>query len=172
MDTNGFCVVGKISGCFGLQGYLKIQPLSPKVERFRQLYKVFIGYHQNSSREYAVDDVIVKGKGILIKFDSVNDRTSAEKLIGSYLFVKDNERIKLPKGHYFIDEIVGCEVLTDQNKKIGFVKEVLQFTAQDLWVILDGEKEYWVPAVKEFIRLVDTKNKKIVVHVIDGLLEL
>ncbi len=164
-------VVGKITKCFGVRGYVAVHSYTQSPERIRDFQHFFVGTSLREHESYDVEDVRRQGRSVLVKFRSIGDRTAAEKLVGKYLF-GDRRQVAQPgKGTYFVDQIVGCKVWSDDGNFLGEVADVLKLPAQDVWVVRDGEKEHWIPAVKQFIRSVDTKGRKVVVNVIEGLIE-
>ena len=163
-------VVGKIVGCFGIRGYVKVMPATHIPQRLVKLSKVFLGVSDREIELYEVESAEERTSNVVMKFRTVSDRTQAESLIGSFLFVDDNEAIVPSKGSYLIHEIIGCEVWS-QERFLGHVEEVYALPAQDIWAIRDGTQLHLIPAVKEFIKRVDIKNKRIDVDIIEGLLE-
>ena len=163
--------VGKIVGCFGVKGYLKIYPTADDPERLQKLSTVFLGATIEECRMYTTEDVIIRGKGAVVKFDAVNDRTAAERLVGMHLFVEEHDAHPPQQGSYFTHDVIGCEVWSVEGQHIGTVEDVYRMPAQDVWVIRNGVKEQMIPAVKEFIKSVDIAQRKIIVKLIDGLIE-
>ncbi|MBI3578540.1 MAG: 16S rRNA processing protein RimM, partial [Ignavibacteriales bacterium] len=72
---------------------------------------------------------------------------------------------------FFIDDIIGMTVVSEEGEPIGTVKDILQTPANDVWVVQNGTKEVLLPAVKEVIKTVDLKRKEVVIHVMEGLLD-
>lgn len=163
--------VGTIVGVFGIKGYLKVRPISGLQDRFRRLRDVYVGRTDADAVPEKVADVLIHRTSVLIRLDSVPDRTAAETLRGKILFVGEKDVVKPGRGSHFLHEIIGCEVVTEDGRKIGTVCDVVKFPAQDIWVVRDGEKEYMIPAVKEFIADVDIGQRRIVITPIEGLLE-
>lgn len=162
-------MIGKITSCFGIKGFVRVYPYTSSVARFRKLSFVAVGVSAEKAILRDIEDVKTGERKILVKFAGIDDRTTAEKIVGEFLFVKVSERPRPEKGSYYLDEIVGCEVWTEEGEKLGRVEEVLTYQAQDVWTVREGKREYSIPAVKEFIRSVDVKRKKITVHLIEGL---
>jgi 16S rRNA processing protein RimM len=162
-------VAGKIGGCFGLKGYVKLYPSSGEPERMASLSDVFIGASDDAALPYVVEDVIVRPNGVVAKFAGVDDRTAAEKFTNCLLYVEEAKAKKPPKGAFFAHDIVGCEIWDTDGRLVGAVEDILKFPAQDLWSVRTATGTFLLPAVKEFVRKVDLKNRKIVVQMIEGL---
>jgi 16S rRNA processing protein RimM len=164
-------VVGKIVGCFGLKGDLKIQPITHSAERLKKLREVFLGTSPDESLAYHVEQVHLKQGLPLMKFVDVSDKTAAEPLVGKFIYVSEEDLDRPPQGKFFTHEIIGCEVWTTDDRHLGTVEEIYNYPAQDVWVVRNGMWEHMIPAVKEFIKVVDVAQRKIVIHAIEGLIQ-
>jgi len=164
-------IVGKIIGCSGVKGYVKVQPSTQTIGRLKQLHHIFIGASTSEVIPETIDDIIIDRKPVLMKFHSISDRTSAEKIIGKFIFIEEKELDRPSKGAHFIHDIIGCTVWLEEGSLFGTVEDVLKLPAQDVWVINKMGKSYLIPAVKEFIKEVDIKNRKIIIATIEGLIE-
>ena len=164
-------VVAKITKCFGVRGYVKVQPRTQTLRRLKNGRQVFLGTSLPEPHAYHIEDVIVRDRSVLIKFDGIDDRTSAESVVGKYMFT-DGERIpEPPKGTYFIHQIIGCDVWSTEGKFLGVIEDVLKLPAQHIWILRRGGRQYMIPAVRQFVREVNIQERKILVNLIDGLIE-
>jgi len=102
------------------------------------------------------------------RFSEVKDRLQAEALYSAQLFVKDAERPVLPEGEYYVDDIIGCEVVTDKARPLGKLTDVLSTPANDVYVTDMGAM---IPAVASFLVDVDVPNRRIVVTDVPGLID-
>lgn len=164
--------VGMIVKPFGLRGEMVIRPFTDSVERFRELTSVYVGADDAGATAAVIQSVKIENRGVRVQLSQVNDRTTVEQMVGSLLFVDEAHAQKLPHGRYFIDELIGLEVVDDKHGRIGIVKDVLKFPANDIYVIEAGGREVMVPAVREFVREIDVDKKIIRVKLIEGMLEL
>jgi 16S rRNA processing protein RimM len=101
----------------------------------------------------------------------VDTRNEAEKLVGSFLFVSAGERVPLASGSYFVDQIIGLRVVSDDGTVVGVVKQVLKLPAQDVYVVEKRGEEIMIPAVREFVLRIDLQEGVMVVKLIEGLAE-
>ena len=77
---------------------------------------------------------------------------------------------KLPKNTYFIADLIGLEVYTEEGKLLGKVDDIYNTGASDIYVIKDElGKQILLPAIKDVIKQIDLEQEKIVVHLLDGL---
>ena len=163
--------VGRIVGCFGIKGFLKLQPTTHRLQRFEKLKDVFLGRSTDDTERFTVEALEVRTNGIVVRFKAVGDRSAAEALIGKIVFVEEHEVLPPEEGSYFAHDVVGCEVWTIEGRFIGTVQEIFKLPAQDLWEVRNGSDVHLIPAVKEFIRHVDLQRRRIDVHLIEGLID-
>ncbi len=163
--------IGKIIKPFGIAGQVVVQAMTDSPSRFRRLRSVQIGTDGTTARTYSVQNLSVEPRGVRLKLKNVDDRTSAEHLVGSLLFVADHERIKPPKGRFFIHDVIGMRVVDEVRGDVGVVCDVLKYPAHDVYVVERGAKTFMIPAVKEIVRRFDTEGKVLAVRLVDGLLE-
>ncbi len=109
----------------------------------------------------------VKGAWIA-HFKEVKDRTEAEAMAGFALYIRESERPTLPDGEYYVDHLLGLDVVTDTGFGLGKLTDVLNTPANDVYVTESG---VLVPAVGEFIQGVDLDARRITVHDLPGLRE-
>jgi 16S rRNA processing protein RimM len=163
--------VGRISKPIGTRGEVKVLPLTDDRQRFANLRSVWIGHDETTAKQQDILAVRIDAKQIAVNLSGVENADAAEQFRNKYLFVPKEEVIKLRTGSYFVDDIIGCEVVTEERIKVGIVSDLLSLPANDLWVIWNGTKEILVPAVKEIIRHVDVEKKRITIHALEGLLD-
>ena len=120
--------------------------------------------------ECRVLGVRAQGNVILLRLADVTDMDAARAQVGrTYYFAKADAR--LPKGRYFIDDLLGCEVKDADNGTVyGTLTEVDHPAAQDIYTVTDaaGEK-HMLPAVPEFVKTIDIGARTILVTPIDGM---
>lgn len=165
-----YTIIGKIINSHGIKGEVKIYPFTDDMDRFIDLKKVYIG---DSKKEVHLKTVKFHKGFPIIGFDEFDDINQILNLKDQLIYVDDKDRIKLPEDHYFIYDLVDCEVFDTTNNKIGQIIDVLQNVSNDVYVVKDefSHKEYLIPAVKQFVKLVDVENKKIVIDPIEGMIE-
>ena len=163
--------MGKVVGVFGIGGYLKIQPYSPDPERLKKLRQVSVGTTPGGAVAVAVEDVLFKNRQWMMKLEGVDDRDTALRCTGSYLFVDESDVLPPPKGAYFSHEIIGCTAESEGGRTLGVIEDIFTVGAYDLWSIKTRNGTSLVPAVKEFILRVDLKKKCVVVRAIEGLID-
>ena len=113
-----------------------------------------------------------KGMAIL-KFREFNSINEVEPFRKKDLLVSREHAVQLAPNENFIVDLIGLAVVTDEGEEFGTVKDILQTGANDVYVITgkDG-KEYLFPSIKECILNVDLDKGQVLVHILDGLLDL
>jgi len=162
--------VGMIVNTQGLRGEVRVYPLTDYKERFEELDHVYL--ENESNDRLNIEKVKYRKNLVILKFknyDSIND---VEKFKDLYLYIKEDDLRKLPKDTYYIIDLIGSMVYDSEDNLLGELIDVIQNTAQDIYVInLEKEnKEILIPAVKEFIKYIDIENKIIKVNLIEGML--
>ena len=108
---------------------------------------------------------------VLLKLEGINDINEAEKYKNFYIKINRKDAVELEQNSYFIVDIINCEVYTDENEFLGKVVDVFPTGSNDVYTIKNSEgKEILLPAISEVIKKVDIPNKKIIVHLLEGLI--
>jgi 16S rRNA processing protein RimM len=163
--------IGKISRVRGVKGEMVVVPLTDDPQRFLDMERVTVTKDE-VSRLFPVERAReFKGK-VLLKLKEVESPEEAKELVGGFIEIEEDQLVRLPQGSYFIFDIVGLEVITTGGERIGTVREVISLPANDLYLVEGEEKLYNIPAVKEVIKEVDLKKKKMIIEPMEGLFDL
>lgn len=163
--------VGMIVKGFGIRGHVVVQPMTGTPARFARLKAVWMGRDTHDVTRRGVELAVIEPRGVRLKLEGIDDRTAADELRGTLLFVEEAEAIRLPKGHLFVHELLGMVVHDDEGHALGTVADVLKYPANDVYVVRDGMREIMIPAVREFVRAIDTRTRTVTVHLIEGMAE-
>ncbi len=171
MNRGDLLAVGRVVKAFGISGELIVQPMTDNPDRFKRLKSVFIGRDSSTTHAATMERVSVEQRGIRVKLRGVDDRNGAEALTGALIFVDDEHRVRIPRGRYFIHDIIGMTVVDEEGAVRGTVRDVMRMPANDIYVIDRNGTEMLLPAVKEFILDIDVPRRRMTVHLIEGMLE-
>lgn len=162
--------VGVITQTHGVRGEVKVFPTTDDVSRFKKLKQVILDTGKETmpleiqSVKFFKQFVILKFKGI----DNIND---IEKYKRCSLYVTREHAVPLEEDEYFIADMIGMEVCTEDGNIFGTLKDVIETGANDVYVIENAEHgEVLVPAIKECIRSVDIEKGQMMIHLMDGLI--
>jgi 16S rRNA processing protein RimM len=163
--------IGRISKPIGTRGEVKVLPLTHDKQRFMNLSAVWLGQNAVNVELKKILKARIDTKQVVLNFIGVETVEEADKIKGSYLFVPKENAIEPENGSYFVDDVIGCEVVTEEQTTVGRITDLLSLPMNDLWVVKKDAKEILIPAVKAIIRHVDVENKRITIHALDGLLD-
>lgn len=110
-----------------------------------------------------------KGQAVL-KLNAIGDRDRADEVRGRYLRVPGTNLAALEEGEYYLFQLVGLNVVTEEGRSLGTVREVLQTGANDVYVVDTPRGELLLPAIKDVVKRVDLKTGVITVHLLPGLM--
>lgn len=162
--------VGVITNTHGLRGEVKVFPTTEDPERFRDLKEVLLDTGKEwlelevSSVRFFKNLVIVKFK----EFDSINE---IEQYKGKDLYVSRENAIPLEEGEYYLADIIGASVVTEEGAAFGELKDVLETGANLVYVVLHEGKEVLLPVIPDCVKNVDVEQGKVTVHIMKGLLD-
>lgn len=151
--ADGLVLFGRISGLFGVQGWVKVFSHARPRE-------AIIGYSPwlvkigGDWREIAVAEGRAHGKGVVARLKGFDDRDAASRLVGAEIAVPLAKLSPLKKGEYYWAQLVGLEVVNLAGEKFGKVDHLFDTGANDVMVVRNG-RERWLPATKQVIREVD-----------------
>jgi 16S rRNA processing protein RimM len=163
--------VGRIVKAFGLRGEVVVESLADSPERFRRLRSVLLGPDAATARRTRITRTAVEARGVRVALADISDRTAAEKIVGHFLFVDAQHRVKLPPGRHFVHQVVGLTVLDQDGAVVGCVRDVLKLPAHDVYVIERNGREILIPAVREFVLSINLEEGILRVHLIEGMVE-
>lgn len=160
--------VGKIVNTHGVKGCLKCIPLTDDMERFDELEYV---YTEKDNKKRKINNAWYRKGLVYLELEDINDMDAAESFRNTFISIYDDQLRELPEGSYYLFDLEGMEVYSDLGEYIGKISEVYQTGANDVYEVVDKKKSYLIPAVKDVVKEVSVKEKKMVIHVIEGLLE-
>jgi 16S rRNA processing protein RimM len=163
--------IGQIVRSNGIRGEVRLNLLTDHPERLQQLTHVWVGPEENRARQLAVERVRLHRHQAVLKLKSIESRDAADSLKEQFVFIHEQQALPLANGSYFIHEIVGMQVTTDEGRNLGTVEEVWQMPANDVWVVRRNGEEILLPAIRDVIRSVDRQQRAIVIHALEGLLD-
>ena len=162
--------IGQIVNIFGIKGFVKVNPWVNDVTRFDDLKKVYIKIRK-SLKELEIEEVKYHKNQVLLKFKGVETVEQAEMLRNAILEIDRKDAIPLEEGEYFIADLLESEVYTDEGKKLGILEDIFNTGSNDIYVVKNElGKSILLPRIKDVFKEIDVENKKIIVHLIEGLI--
>lgn len=161
--------IGQIVNTFGIKGMVKVKPFTDNIERFNNLEKIYIK-NKSGQTEYKIQEIKYHKNMVLIKFEGIENPEQADLLRNSYLIVDRETEEPLEPGRYYIVDMIGLDVFTDDNEYLGKLEDIYNTGSNDIYVVKNElGKQVLLPAIKDVIKNIDMDNKKVIVHLIPGL---
>jgi 16S rRNA processing protein RimM len=157
--------VGRITRAHGVRGEVAVLVLSEIEGRFAAGSRLLL----EDGRALTVRASRPNRGRLLVTFEGVPDRTAAEPLGGSYLFVDRGDVPSAPQDAFWPHDLEGCDVVTEGGHSLGRISEIVHGEANDVWVATGGDRETLVPALKDVVTSVDVAARRIVIREVPGL---
>lgn len=167
-----FFRVGVLTSTHGVHGEAKVFPTTDDSGRFNNLKSVLLDTGKEHM-ELEIENVKFHKNMVILKFKGFDTIEAIEKYKGKDLLVSRENAVKLKKNENYIADLLGLPVITDEGNPLGTLKDIMQTGANDVYVVeTEAGKEVLLPSIKECILDVDLDKGQILVHIMDGLLDL
>jgi len=162
--------IGYVSAAHGVRGEVCVTPLTDFPDRFDRMGFLDLYLNGALARRLCVTRVRHKNRGELIVESDVLDRNEAEKLVGALIQIDRKDRVPLPEGHFWVEDLIGLSVFDVAGNVLGVVEDLIPTGGSDVYAIKDeAGKLHYIPAAAEFVKDIDTDFGRIVVELIEGL---
>lgn len=161
--------IGQIVNHFGIKGMVKVNPFTNDISQFEELKSVLVEKN-GKLLDIQIEEVKYSKNQILLKLKGIDTVEEAEKYRNCYIKIARENAKKLPKNTYFIADLLGLIVYTDENILLGKVEDIYNSGASDIYVVKSEDgKQILLPGIKDVIKQIDLEQEKIIVHLIKGL---
>ena len=169
---NEFFRVGVITSAHGIRGEVNVFPTTDDPGKFEDLKEVLLD--KNGEKvPCAIEHVKYFKKMVILKLAGIDDRNTADLYRQKELFVSREDAVPLEEGQYYLADLIGLQVISDEGDELGELYDILETGANDVYVVRNGKKkDLLLPATEECILAVDLDAQTMTVHVLDGLLDL
>lgn len=150
--------IGKIVNTFGIKGEIKIYPYVDYIMDLKFFYV--------DDNKMEIEKCRTQKNLVIVKIKGIDDINVVEKLKGKIASVYEEDLPSLPEGTYYIKDLIGLDVITDDGRELGKLDDVIQTGANDVYNV----NGILLPVIDEVVKKIDLENHKIVVHLIDGLI--
>ena len=159
--------VGQIVGVHGIAGEVKIQHWCDDVSVFLNLKKVWF----NGAWHLLISPRQHKNV-ILCKLEGIADRNAAETVRMCVLEAERTQLPPLPEGRYYICDLVGLRVITDEGQELGTLSDVFETGSNQVYEVTSPEKKkYYLPAIESVLLNTDIDAGVLTVHLLEGLID-
>jgi len=161
--------IGQIVNYYGIKGFLKVVPFTDDVKRYDNLKKIYIEKNKKL-QEMEIEEVKYHKNLVLLKLKGIDDINQTEQFKNCYIKIDRKDAVSLPENSYFIVDLIDMEVFTDEGNLLGKIIDVFPTGSNDVYVVKDElGKQTLLPAISDVIKNVDVPNKKMIVHLLEGL---
>ena len=169
-DEPVFVIVGKFRRPHGIRGEIIMTVLTDYPDLITPGITLYIG---NNYHPYTIRSIRWHGGDMLIALAELPDRTAVEIFRNIMVYMKAEDIPELPEGEYYSHQLVGMDVITDQDQELGKIKEILITGANDVYLVesADGQ-QVLLPVIEQVVLNIDHESRKILVHILPGLLDL
>lgn len=161
--------IGQIVNSYGIKGFLKVVPFTDDATRYSDLRTIYIERNKKLE-EMEIEEVKYHKNLVLLKLKGIDDINQTIPYKNCYIKIDRKDAVELPEDTYFIVDLIDMEVFTDEDKSLGKIVDVFPTGSNDVYVVKDElGKQTLLPAIGDVIKNVDVENKKMIVHLIEGL---
>jgi 16S rRNA processing protein RimM len=167
-DKPVFVIIGKFRKPHGIRGEIRMSVITNFPDLIKEGQTIFVGYKYQA---YTIRSLRWHGEDLLVSLEEMPDRTAVEIFRNVMVYLKSEDMPPPPEGEFYLHQLVGLDVYTDQVEYLGKLKEVLLTGANDVYLVEtpDGN-EILLPAIQDVILDVNVEDKRMLVHIIPGLL--
>jgi 16S rRNA processing protein RimM len=163
--------IGHTTRPHGIRGEVIVVPTSGNPERLRHLAEVFLD-RPKGRVTLAIEQVRTRHADAIVKFAGIDDRDAAEEAVGYPISIPFEDLPELEPGTFYVHDIIGLRVESESGEPLGEIVDVASGAGNDLYVLRAGGREHLIPAAGEIVREIDLAAGKMVIRVLDGLLDL
>jgi len=155
--------VGKIVSAHGIRGGVNVQVWTDRDDRF-QVGRELWSLSDRGNIPLIVERVRKTPRGLIVRFEHIENRSQADQLSGTVLAISGADRGDPEEGTYYVSDLLGCQVYTDDDHVLGKIADVTPLAHHDLYVVVGPYGEILIPVVQEYIQSVDIDHRRIVVR--------
>jgi len=168
-----FLLLGRVLRPHGIRGELRLEVLTAYPERIVEGKRLYIGpdpQNPDAATVYTVTKSRKHQHFLILQLDEISDRNAAELMRDLYVMVPPEEAVPLEEGEFYLYQLIGLTVHTDEDELLGKLTEVIETGANDVYIVQGPRGEVLLPAIDECILDIDFDNQTVTVHLLDGLL--
>ncbi|MEG0873022.1 MAG: ribosome maturation factor RimM [Clostridia bacterium] len=162
-------LIGQIVNVHGIKGEVKIYPYTDDIDNLIALKKIF--FDSELEEEIKINSCKIHKGMLVVKLSGIDTIKKAEALKNKYIYIPKISSDKLEEDTFYVEDLIGIEVLDMQENHIGKITYVMPTGANDVYEV-DSTKfgKIYLPAIKQVVKKVDIKANKMYVEIMDGLI--
>lgn len=164
--------IGQIVGAHGIRGAVKIYPTTDDPHRFLDMKSVLLAKEgeENRVKEVKIQSASFHKNVVLLTFQGVADRNTAETMVGLSLWVERKDALPLEEDEYYLKDLLDCRVIDEDEQDCGIVSDIIVTGSNEVLVVTDeADHEYLLPLIQDCVLDVNTEEKIIRIHWMEGL---
>ncbi|RKS01435.1 ribosome maturation factor RimM [Flavobacterium sp. 102] len=164
--------LGKIAKKFSFKGEVLIYLDTDEPELYENMESVFVEFNKNLVPFFIENSSLHKNDFLRVQFEDVDSEAEADTLLGCEIYLPLSMLPKLDGNKFYFHEVIGFEIEDKRLGIFGVIQSINDTTAQPLFEVLNGEVEMLIPMIDHFLVEIDRKNKKVVMDLPEGLIEM
>jgi 16S rRNA processing protein RimM len=164
--------LGKIAKKFSFKGEVLAYLDTDEPELYEDMESVFVEFNNNLIPYFIKNSSLHKNDFLRIRFEDVDNEEQAESLIGRAIYLPIKMLPKLTGNKFYYHEVIGFEIEDKRLGVFGKIQSINDTTAQPLFEVLNGEVQMLIPMVDHFLVKIDRANKKVIMDLPEGLVEM
>jgi 16S rRNA processing protein RimM len=164
--------LGKIAKKFSFKGEVLVYLDTDEPELYENMESVFVEFNKNLVPYFIESSSLHKNDFLRVQFEDVDSEEEADQLLGCAVYLPLSMLPKLEGNQFYFHEVIGFEIEDKRLGVFGIIQSINDTTAQPLFEVLNGEVELLIPMIDQFLVEIDRKNKKVVMDLPEGLIEM
>jgi len=164
--------LGKIAKKFSFKGEVLIYLDTDEPELYENMESVFVEFNKNLVPFFIENSSLHKNDFLRVQFEDVDSEEEADSILNCAVYLPLSMLPKLEGNQFYFHEVIGFEI---EDKRLGVFGKIVSIndtTAQPLFEVVNGEVEMLIPMVDHFLVKIDRKNKKVIMDLPEGLVEM
>jgi len=163
-----YLVVGFLRRPHGVKGEMLMDVHTDFPERLKTGMTLYVG---DQYQPMVVASRRPHASGMLVRFRGIKNPEKAGLFRNTWVYVPTANRPALPEGEYYHHQLIGLNVVTDEDRDLGVLADIIETGANDVYVVRDADgKEVLLPAIPPVILEVSLADRQMRVHLLDGLI--
>ena len=171
MHEDALIPIGKVVGTHGIKGYLKVISCAESTASFAPGKQLALRREGKPVVTFGIESARPHKRGILMALEGIASVHAAKEWVGYELCIDKTTLPEPEKGSYYWHQIIGLDVFTVDDRRLGRVAAVFPTGSNDVYVVRDGKNEVLIPAIESVVIDIDLTQKVLRVDLPEGLEE-
>ena len=164
--------LGKIAKKFSFKGEVLVYLDTDEPELYENLESMFVECGKHLIPFFIENSSLHKNDFLRVRFEDVKTEEQAEEIVGNAIYLPLKMLPKLTGNKFYFHEVIGFEVEDKRHGLVGKIQSINDSSAQPLFEVLNGDTEILIPMIDHFLVKIDRENKKVLMDLPEGLIEM